>query len=56
MVSRWGHMTDSQYNNMLLDIEDKSMLKEILKDEIFKDKRIVLGSLGALFNDENKNQ
>lgn len=50
-VSRWGHMSDIQYERMAvwkLDHINNSRLKEILSDRIFLDKRVKLGNLSGL--------
>lgn len=43
MISRWGHMSDQQYNEMINIDEDE--LREILKDPIFQNHKISLGNL-----------
>lgn len=50
-ISKWGHMTDDQYNKMAVwkhDHINNFRLKEILSDSIFYNKKVKMGNLSGL--------
>lgn len=46
-VAKWGHMSDELYDQLILDETDKVLLKKILSDTIFDNKKIMLGNLNS---------
>jgi len=46
-VAQWGHLDDVTYNRLNIDSGDKLLLKDILSDTIFNNKKIMLGNLNS---------
>lgn len=46
-VAKWGHMNDTLYDQLTLNETDKVLLKKILSDTIFDNKKIMLGNLNS---------
>lgn len=46
-IRQWGHLDNIMYDRLNLNTEDKILLKEILKDDIFKNKKVYLGDINS---------
>jgi hypothetical protein len=44
-IAQWGHLDDTTYNTLNIDSDDKILLKDILSDDIFNNKKVMLGNL-----------
>ena len=44
-IAQWGHLTDNSFDRLNINQEDKLLLKEILSDNIFNNKKVMLGNL-----------
>ena len=51
LIAQWGHLSDSEYNNMAIWKDGNAMRQElidILRDPIFKHPKVFLGNMSAL--------
>ena len=47
IIQQWGHLDNNMYNSLTLNTEDKLLLKEILKDDIFNNSKVNLGDINS---------
>ena len=50
LIAQWGHLSDSEYNSMLLNESDKKQLSKMLADPIFNHPKISLGNINQYKN------
>lgn len=46
-IDQWGHLNDVTFNRLNINQEDKLLLKEILSNDIFNNKKVMLGNLNS---------
>lgn len=46
-IDQWGHLNDESFNRLNINQEDKVLLKEILSNDIFNNKKVMLGNLNS---------
>lgn len=46
-IVQWGHLSNYSFDRLNLNQEDKLLMKEILSDDIFNNKKVMLGNLNS---------